>query len=339
MKTLVVGLGSMGKRRVRNIQHLNEQEKAAIEIIGFDTSSERRQETEKMYGIKTVATFEEGLAAKPDALIISTPPHLHTKYIRSAIENKIHFFVELSLLSTELSEIIKNKGSLVAAPSFTMRHQESLQKIQSLIAEEKLGKKVTFIAHSGRYLPDWHPWEDYRKSFLAREDTHGCRELISFELTWIPWVFGPVRSVMATKNKISTLDLPADVYDILFEFDNGNTGHLKIDVVNKQQQKWIRVIGENGNIDWDRRQESVKFFDATTNKQEVFKEKPGIRAKKPDGTYYSNKEDMYIQEMKDFFDAVQGIKPYPFTLEDDLARLRIVEKIEESAVTGRKINV
>ena len=42
MKFLVIGLGSMGKRRVRNLQYLK-----AGEIIGFDLREDRCQETEK----------------------------------------------------------------------------------------------------------------------------------------------------------------------------------------------------------------------------------------------------------------------------------------------------
>ena len=39
MKFLVIGLGSMGKRRVRNLQALNEKE-----IVGFDPKIERAKE-------------------------------------------------------------------------------------------------------------------------------------------------------------------------------------------------------------------------------------------------------------------------------------------------------
>jgi len=340
MKALVVGLGSMGKRRIRNILHLNEVSGSGIDdIIGFDVSESKRKESEKEYGIRTVSSLEDGLKEKPDAMVISTPPHLHLDYMKAAVREGIPYFVELSILSNDLKEIqaIQNGKEIISAPSFTMRHHESLHKIRQLVSEGNIGKNVTFSYHSGRYLPDWHPWEDYRKSFLGRTDTGGCRELLALELTWLEWVFGNVKSVYANKSKISQLEIESDVYDISFEFENGNSGQMKVDVVTKDPQKWLRVIGEKGNIEWDRKRDAVMLYDGSSKKWEEFKESPGIRAKKPDGTFYSNKEDMYIAEMNDFFNAVKGKQPYPITIQDDVRRLNILDLIEESAKSGSKV--
>ena len=40
LKILVVGLGSMGKRRIRNLQHLNQND-----VIGFDPRDDRCKES------------------------------------------------------------------------------------------------------------------------------------------------------------------------------------------------------------------------------------------------------------------------------------------------------
>jgi threonine dehydrogenase-like Zn-dependent dehydrogenase len=41
---LVVGLGSMGKRRIRNLKSLGYND-----IVGFDKRADRRQEAKKLY--------------------------------------------------------------------------------------------------------------------------------------------------------------------------------------------------------------------------------------------------------------------------------------------------
>lgn len=46
MKFLVVGLGSIGKRRIRNLQYID-----AGEIIGFDLRADRCDETKEKFGI------------------------------------------------------------------------------------------------------------------------------------------------------------------------------------------------------------------------------------------------------------------------------------------------
>ena len=87
MKFLVIGLGSMGKRRVRNLITLDQKD-----IIGFDPRKDRCVEAEQKYSIKTYQNFDKAIMTKPDAIIISTPPDLHSKYAKIAIEKETHFF-------------------------------------------------------------------------------------------------------------------------------------------------------------------------------------------------------------------------------------------------------
>ena len=72
---LVVGLGSMGKRRVRNLQALGH-----VEIAGYDPRLDRREEAAGKYGIRVFETFEAGVAQfEPAALVISTDPLYHAE--------------------------------------------------------------------------------------------------------------------------------------------------------------------------------------------------------------------------------------------------------------------
>ena len=92
----------MGKRRVRCLQALG-----VSSIFGFDQRSDRRAETEEKYGIKTFGDFDQALGeVKPDAFIISVPPDAHHVYMKEAIKNKRHFFVEASVVDTDMEQII-----------------------------------------------------------------------------------------------------------------------------------------------------------------------------------------------------------------------------------------
>ena len=53
MKFLVIGLGSMGKRRVRNLQALG-----VVNIAGFDVRADRRQEAQDKYGIQVFESLD-----------------------------------------------------------------------------------------------------------------------------------------------------------------------------------------------------------------------------------------------------------------------------------------
>ena len=89
MNFLIIGLGSMGKRRIRCLQHLG------IKLItGLDLRADRREEASAMYGIQTICSIENDDIGKYDAIIVSTPPDKHTEYVKMAIENKKPVFIE-----------------------------------------------------------------------------------------------------------------------------------------------------------------------------------------------------------------------------------------------------
>ena len=90
MKFLVIGLGSMGKRRVRNLIALEYKK-----IAGYDTRQDRIEFANDKYNIKTFSDFDQAIEKfKPEAFIISTPPDLHMKYAYYALKRGIHCFIE-----------------------------------------------------------------------------------------------------------------------------------------------------------------------------------------------------------------------------------------------------
>jgi len=332
LKFLVVGLGSMGKRRIRNLQYLK-----AGEIIGFDLREGRRREAEEKYNVKTFGGFEEALSENPDAVIISTPPDLHIKYALIAAQNDIHFFTEASVVSDgmdELIRLIRNK-KIVAAPSCTMRFHPAIRKIKELVNSELIGKSLVFTYHSGQYLPDWHPWEDYRKFYVARRATGAAREIVPFELVWLTWVFGSVDTVSCMKGKVSDLDVDIDdVYQVLLKFREGILGHLLVDVVARAPTRVFRLLGSRGTIEWDWNRKVVRVYDAEKKAWEDYPVDEG----KPEKGYIVG-EGMYIEEMRAFLTAIKGGKKYPYTFEEDRKILHLLCTAEKSSDTGAHVRV
>ncbi|HUT44395.1 MAG TPA: Gfo/Idh/MocA family oxidoreductase, partial [Desulfobacterales bacterium] len=133
MNFLIVGLGSMGKRRVRCLKTLGYKNS---DIAGFDVREDRRKETEQKYGIKTYSDIENALDAEnPSVFVISVPPDFHHIYMKTAIEKGIHFFVEASVVDTDM-DIIKEKlrnTDITAAPSATLLFHPAVKIIAEII--------------------------------------------------------------------------------------------------------------------------------------------------------------------------------------------------------------
>jgi predicted dehydrogenase len=332
MKVLIVGLGSMGKRRIRNLRHLG-----VGEIIGTDVREDRRAEVEEKYNVKTFESFELAMREDPQALVISTPPDLHMKYAIEAARSNKHFFTEASVVDDgmdELLQLLENKN-IVAAPSCTMRFHPAVKKIRELVLGGSVGRPLAFTYHSGQYLPDWHPWEDYRKFYVARKETGAAREIVPFELVWLTWVFGEIETISCFKGKLSSLDVEIDdVYQLILKFKMGVLGHLLVDVVARDPVRYFRLLTEDGVIEWNRSTNFVRMFEADSKK---WREYPAYEGKPEKG--YLAGEDMYIKEMQHFLWAIEGKIKYPYTFEEDKKILSLLYNAERSSDMGKHVEI
>jgi len=335
MKFLVVGLGSMGKRRIRNLQHLD-----AGEIIGLDFREDRRQEVESTYSITTFPEFEQAMAANPDALVISTPPDQHLAYAREAALRGKYFFSETSVLDEddmsmdELIELCRDKP-IVAAPSCTMRFNPSVRTIKRLIDEGAIGKVLTFTYHSGHFVGNWHPWDDLRTFYAAQRKTGACREIFAFELLWLTWLFGSVQTVSCFKDKLLSLDIDIDdVYQTLLQFSSGTIGHVLVDAVAQVPYRVSRFLGESGVIEWTWADKTVRLYRSDAKEWSEYPEQEGTYA-----PGYIRSEEPYIEEMRHFLSAIRDEDKYMFSFSEEAKLLQLLHAFEESSTTGKHVSI
>lgn len=320
LRFLILGLGSMGKRRIRNLQFNGERD-----IVGFDILPERNKEVKEKYGIKVINNFNEISDKDFDVMIISTSPEAHGDYIRFALKHKKHFFVEHPISDDGYEDILKNKDlNIIKVPSCTMRFYAPIKTMKKILEEKKIGKILAFQYHMGQYLPDWHPWEDYRKVYFSKKETGACREMLPFELIWLNWLMdSKVADISGTITKVSDLDMDAD--DIILanlKYENNILGNVIIDVISRKPFRTLRVLGSDGVLDWERFDSTIKIYDAKSKTTEVISVPKGNPEKG-----YVNEEEMYNDEIKAFLDAIRGKAKYPFSFKDNLSNLKALFKI------------
>ena len=146
MNVGVIGLGSMGKRRIRLIK----SNFSDIKIIGIDNSIERCEEVEKLFNIKTLSDSNEFFKNNDcDAVFISTPPLTHSKIINDALNANLNVFTEINLVKDMYDENIElaNKKDLTLFLSSTQLYRKEINYIDSKIS--KLSRTTNYIYHSG----------------------------------------------------------------------------------------------------------------------------------------------------------------------------------------------
>lgn len=327
MKFLQVGLGSMGKRRIRCLKTLGEHD-----IVAFDTRADRRTEAESLYGVRTSDDFAKALAGEVDAVLISTPPDLHYPFVKAALEAGKHSFCEANIVSEGADEFLAlaKRANVVAAPSATMRFHPLYQHLQRLVNEEKvIGKPLLLNFHMGNYILDWHPWEGL-DFYAGRKATGACREMIPFEFEWMQWIFGPVASVQCSFGR--HLDLPTDLddaYAVIAQFESGLLASVMIDVVARYAIRDGRLLSQAGTISWDFDSQRLRHYDGASK---VWREH------KAAGRGF-NIEEMYVAEIDAFLKACRGQAPWGHSYADDKELGRILLACERSHETGRRVAV
>jgi predicted dehydrogenase len=331
MRFLIVGLGSMGKRRIRNLQYLGFKD-----IVGCDVDASRRKEVEKSFGVQTCNAVKDGLDENPDAVIISTPPAHHYDIARTVAERRFPFFMEANVIPEGFDKLLAycEKKKVFVAPSCTMRFQPSIRKIKSLIDAKAIGKVLHFTYHVGQYLPDWHPYEDYRKFYVSKKVTGACREIVPFELNWITWAMGDIALVTGIRRKIAKLQTSIDdIYSMILEFRNGNVGTVVVDVLSRIPYRTLKVVGTEGVLTWEWREKVVNVYTREDEKWREYREPPGIRI-----PGYVAEEDMYIDEMRAFIDGIRT-GTYSHSLKEEGELMKLLIMIEHSSDTMRQLRV
>jgi predicted dehydrogenase len=325
VKALVIGLGSMGRRRVRCLQA-----QGVDGVSGFDPRADRRAQAAQEYGIET----RERLAAKDlrgfDAVVVSTPPDQHHTAIAWAIDAGKPCFVEASVIRDPLPALAARaqaQGVLVA-PSCTLRFHPAIREITRIVQSGRYGKACNFSYHCGQYLPDWHPWEKVSDYYVSNPLTGGAREIVPFELTWIVDAFGWPQAVRGMK--LRTTDVGAaidDTYAALLRFE-GCLGSLVVDVVARQAVRKLTLNFERASLAWDWDSGAIRIHEAEGGRTvEIQPPRSSAHA----GYHQNIGEAMYMEEIASFLAAAQGQRRFPHTLADDIRVLELLERIEEPA--------
>lgn len=321
MKCAVVGLGSIGRRHAENLLSLGHE--VIVVRHGKSIDSMQKRFLAK-HGLRVVYDLAEALEEGQDVVFVTNPTSVHVATARQALLSGAHVFVEKPISHSlsgvaSLIGLAKKKG-LVLNVGYHFRFHPQLQKLDALVQKGILGKVFLARLATGEYLPDWHPWENYKKGYAARKDLGGGAALTqSHDIDTALWLFGKPESVRAHSH--ATRALGIDVDDIAeFSLTTSRVADISIhiDYLTRPPVKKLEVFGSKGSALWD----------GTTNK---------LTITKPDGHAHTTtlstfkRNDMYIAELKDFFAKVRRGRGDVRSAED----AQLVLKIALSAIQNR----
>jgi predicted dehydrogenase len=363
MKILAIGGGSMGRRRLRDLTYLNEGE-----VLLFEPMEERCRETAAAFGVRGFTDWDEALAQQPDVLSISTPPALHEPYVRQGMVHGLHVFAEVPFVldAAALEEIAGQAQGYqgVLGVSHTARYYPPLRLIHDVLQNDTIGKPLYFEYSLGNYLPDWHPYEDYRKFYASDARLGGAgMDMLLHEINAIRWWMGEISSVYARLSKVSALEINGpDNHDVLCTFANGARGFFHHDVIERGTVgRHIRIAGELGTLEWHQNLPSIRVYHDGANHELGFEEasdwESAVQASREMTEILARQsarsghipsaavsefvyDSCYLREMRHFLGAARGEHPYSMaTIADELQTVRIFHTLLRSDEERRELPV
>lgn len=324
-KYLIIGLGSMGKRRIRCLKRMGV---SSEDIIGIDVREDRRNEAKEKYGVSVVESEEKIDFSEIKAVIVSLPPDRHFLGVEIALKNQKPVFVEASVVLKDVMKIKdSNPQNIFVAPSCTFTYHPMIKQIKEIVKSGKYGKVCNFSYHSGQYLPDWHPWETVNDFYVGNRETGGAREIVPFELTWIVDTLGLPKAIKGYYRK--TTDLGCDIEDsYVCAIDYGDmVGSLLVDVVGRNSARNLIINFEEAQLQWRWDNRRIEIYEASTGEWIYINQEEEIHEA---GYNINIGENMYIEELSAFFRGIENREEYPNTIEKDIEILQLLNDLEQS---------
>ena len=263
---IIAGAGSIGERHIGILQkfgyhniHVFRQRNLPLRSIASET-------------IHIFTDWNEVKNIKPLAAFICTPTSQHLAQAIDCAGMGIHLLIEKPL-AAEVSglEILKKNvadNNVYLQVAYMLRFHPLMQKLKELVSNNTHGNLLNFQTYWGEYLPHWHPWEDYRKSYAARKELGGGAALtLSHDIDLVMWLCdSKINHYSPIKNYRSSLEVNVESgVDINFQFENGVTGHSHLNFFEKALKRNYRFVFENASVEIDYFKNEMNIFEIGEN--------------------------------------------------------------------------
>lgn len=343
MKILMIGLGSIGQRHLRNIKRVlgEEAEILAYRVRGLQrTFSDTMQIRDKVsleeeYHIRSFASLTEALLEKPELAFITNPTNMHIPCAIQCAKAGCHLFLEKPISDSlegidELQKAAQDAGIKIFV-GYQNRFHPAICAVKEVLEAGSLGKILSVHSVVGERLTTMHTYEDYKETYMARKDMGGgvVTNQLVHEMDYLYYLFGKPVSVYALGGTIGNLGIDVeDNCDALFLMENGTERvavNVHADFYQSPPSRFIKVIGEKGQIQADLINGTVTKTVSDVTEHIAFTE------------FVRN--DMFIEELKLFLSCVKEGGKEAITLEDGIVSLKMAMAIKESMQTGGVVNV
>jgi predicted dehydrogenase len=325
MKFMIAGLGSIGRRHLRNLLALGERD-----ILLYRTHQATLSE-EDLAGFPVETDLNAALAQGTEAVIVANPTALHLDVAIPAAQAGCHLLLEkpvshsLERVDALEKAVAVGKGQVLVG--FQFRFHPGLNQVAALMQQGAIGRPLSVRVHWGEYLPNWHPWEDYRQGYAARTELGGGVILtLCHPFDYLRWLLGDVCELSAFGGHLSDLELQVeDTAEISLKFKSGVVGSVHLNYNQRPPAHHLEIIGTSGVIRWDNTDGAVQLSRAGAG-WEAFPLAAGFE-----------RNLLFLEEMRHFIALTRRELQPVCSLDDGIGALRLALAAHQSIEKGIKI--
>jgi spore coat polysaccharide biosynthesis protein SpsF len=251
-RAVVIGAGSIGQRHIRNLRHLG-----ITDIAALRTRHGHAQALPEELDVDELSSWEEVRRFDPNVAIIANPTALHRESVERIMPYVRGVFIEKPLADSlsGIPEILQAaaRRRVVTFMGYNLQFHPIALKIAEELRGNEIGAPLSVQMTVGHWLPDWHPYEDFRESYAARKELGGGVALtliheIQLVMSWL----GPVEGVIALFPGSNSLPLDVDVRaDFMLAHTEGCVSQLHLDFVQNPYHREGIVSCERGSLRYD----------------------------------------------------------------------------------------
>ena len=327
---LVVSLGSIGRRHLRNLRRLRPRARVGVLHLSGAATGPMPDGVDCRF-----TSLEEARAFRPAAAIVCSPASTHLAVARALVEDGVALLVEKPIAheSTGLAELLAVAASrgVPLMTGYNLRFLPSLVEARRLVQSGAVGNVLGVRAEVGQYLPDWRPGARYQDSVSARQALGGGALLeLSHEIDYLYWMFGAPARVSAAGGRYGALEIDVeDMVSLCLEYEQPRRlVNIHLDFLQRAASRTCKFIGSEGTLVWNGIADCIDLYRADAGEWSRI-EVPAV----PD------KNGMYLDELSHFLEAVERRGVPAIDGAQGLAVLRIVEAARESMIRREAVEL
>ncbi len=325
----IAGYGWWGQHMVRRLAG-NDR----LSVISVIDPSEERRALAGDSGVETVADLGEALCDdRIDAVVLTTPNTMHEQQVVAAAAAGKHVFCEKPLGltgdSARRSVAACDEAGVVLGIGHERRFEPALQRVRSLVETGALGTVMHAEAAFSHDKLVHVPAGDWRTSKTVSPAAGMTAMGIHLTDLYIS-LFGKVKTVQAlTAHRILDWET-GDVVTVQLGFEAGMTASLSAVLATPHfirlhvfgSEQWVEVRNDThpdtpGGI--------AELTLASSGKP--------MRTERYDWT------DTVVANLEAFAAAIRGTAPYPYTVDEMVHNIEVLEAIARSAETGETVHL